>query len=147
MLNLRSLPPATLRAWRAPLSITMCSVPGQDATGHIPPAPPRHPRPLSDADAERVRAQPRAARAEAEVRRRPARGRGAHRLAPGLRAVLALAGRARPRAQRFLPRPSRPGGVIAPRPAQLVAGAGDFARSSHTPLLATVDPEAEPIAR
>jgi hexosaminidase len=37
--------------------------------------------------------------------------------------------------------------AIVPRPAQLVAGAGDFALSSHTPLVATVDPAVEPIAR
>jgi hypothetical protein len=56
MLNLRSLPPATLRAWRALFDHYVFGSP-QDASGHIPPARRGILGPLSDADAERVRAQ------------------------------------------------------------------------------------------
>jgi hypothetical protein len=56
MLNLRSLPPATLQAWRALFDHYVFGPP-QEATGHIPPARRGILGPLSDADAERVRAQ------------------------------------------------------------------------------------------
>ena len=56
MLNLRSLPPATLQAWRALFDHYVFGPP-QEATAHIPPARRGILGPLSDADAERVRAQ------------------------------------------------------------------------------------------
>jgi len=56
MLNLRSLPPATLEAWRALFDHYVFGPP-QEATAHIPPARRGILGPLADADAERVRAQ------------------------------------------------------------------------------------------
>jgi hypothetical protein len=56
MLNLRSLPPATLQAWRALFDHYVFGPP-QEATAHIPPARRGILGPLSQADAERVRAQ------------------------------------------------------------------------------------------